>query len=331
MKDEIVTAILREMTALLNQDQLAALKETARAVLCSYDIQRRETAVRCVDQNGPDYLRTYLETIRQNGKSEGTIDQYQLHISRMLAYIGKDVQQIEDDDLIDYLHRYKQIRQVSGRYLNNMRLVFNSFFRWLQRRKVILRNPVDGLEPIKYRQTVKKPLSPEELEKVRCACEQERDLAIVEFLYSSAVRVSELTRLNREDIRWESDDVMVLGKGNKEREVYLNARAHLHLRQYLDSREDDNSALFVTARAPHERLTRAGVEYIIAGLGRAAGVENVHPHRFRRTAATDLLRMGMPIEQVQELLGHVKIETTRIYCTVTREQVRASHRRYMSA
>jgi len=331
MKDEIVTAILREMTALLNQDQLAALKETARAVLCSYDIQRRETAVRCVDQNGPDYLRTYLETIRQNGKSEGTIDQYQLHISRMLAYIGKDVQQIEDDDLIDYLHRYKQIRQVSGRYLNNMRLVFNSFFRWLQRRKVILRNPVDGLEPIKYRQTVKKPLSPEELEKVRCACEQERDLAIVEFLYSSAVRVSELTRLNREDIRWESDDVMVLGKGNKEREVYLNARAHLHLRQYLDSREDDNSALFVTARAPHERLTRAGVEYIIAGLGRAAGVENVHPHRFRRTAATDLLRMGMPIEQVQELLGHVKIETTRIYCTVTREQVRASHRRYMLA
>ena len=331
MKDEIVTAILREMTALLNQDQLAALKETARAVLCSYDIQRRETAVRCVDQNGPDYLRTYLEAIRQNGKSEGTIDQYQLHISRMLAYIGKDVQQIEDDDLIDYLHRYKQIRQVSGRYLNNMRLVFNSFFRWLQRRKVILRNPVDGLEPIKYRQTVKKPLSPEELEKVRCACEQERDLAIVEFLYSSAVRVSELTRLNREDIRWESDDVMVLGKGNKEREVYLNARAHLHLRQYLDSRADDNPALFVTAKAPHERLTRAGVEYIIAGLGRAAGVENVHPHRFRRTAATDLLRMGMPIEQVQELLGHVKIETTRIYCTVTREQVRASHRRYMSA
>ena len=331
MKDEIVMRVIQEMTPILNRDQLDSLKETIRAVLCGYDVQRRETAVRCVDQNGPDYLRTYLETIRQNGKSEGTIDQYRLHIGRMLAYIGKDVQQIEDDDLIDYLHRYKQIRQVSGRYLNNMRLVFNSFFRWLQRRKVILRNPVDGLEPIKYRQTVKKPLSPEELEKVGCAREQERDLAIVEFLYSSAVRVSELTRLNREDIRWKSDDVMVLGKGNKEREVYLNARAHLHLRQYLDSRTDNNPALFVTARAPHERLTRAGVEYIITELGRAAGVENVHPHRFRRTAATDLLRMGMPIEQVQELLGHVKIETTRIYCTVTREQVRASHRRYMSA
>ena len=285
----------------------------------------------CTDQNGQNYLQVFLETFRQNGKSEGTIGQYRLHIGHLLAYLGKNVEDIEDDDLIDYLHRYRQLRRVSGRYLNNMRLVFNSFFRWLQRRKVILRNPVDGLEPIKYRRTVKKPLSPEELEKVRCACERERDLAIVEFLYSSAVRVSELTRLNRDDISWQSDDVMVLGKGNKEREVYLNARAHLHLRQYLDSRTDDSPALFVSSRGQHKRLTRAGVEYILARLGQTAGVENVHPHRFRRTAATDLLRMGMPIEQVQELLGHVKIETTRIYCTVTREQVRSSHRRYMAA
>lgn len=331
MKDEIVSAILQEMMPLLNAGQLSALKETVRAQLCGYDIRKKETGIMCTDQDGPNYLRVFLEAFRQNGKSEGTISQYQLHISRMLAYIGKDVQKIEDDDLIDYMHKYKALRKVSGRYLNNMRLVFNSFFRWLQRRKVILRNPVDGLEPIKYRQTVKKPLSPEELEKVRCACERERDLAIVEFLYSSAVRVSELTALNREDICWQSDDVMVLGKGNKEREVYLNARAHLHLRQYLESRVDDNPALFVSEKSPHERLTRAGVEHILAVLGKNAGVDNVHPHRFRRTSATDLLRMGMPIEQVQELLGHTKIETTRIYCTVNKEQVRSSHRRYMAA
>lgn len=331
MKDEIVSAILQEMMPLLNDEQLAALKETVRAKLCVYDIKKKETALMCTDQNGQNYLQVFLETFRQNGKSEGTVEQYKLHLSRMLAYVAKNVEQIDDDDLIDYMHRYKQLRKVSGRYLNNMRLVFNSFFHWLQRKKVIQRNPVDGLEPIKYRQVVKKPLSPEELEKVRCACEQERDLAIVEFLYSSAVRVSELTALDRIDIRWESDEVLVLGKGNKEREVYLNARAHLHLKQYLDSRTDDNPALFVSTRAPHERLTRAGVEYIVARIGESAGVDNVHPHRFRRTSATDLLRMGMPIEQVQELLGHVKIETTRIYCTVTREQVRSSHRKYMSA
>lgn len=331
MKEEIVMEILREMAPLLSQGQLDALKEAVRAVLSGYEVQQRETSLMRTDQNGMNYLQVFLENFRQNGKSEGTIEQYRFHLSRMLSYIGRNVQEIEDDDLIDYMHKYKQLRKVSGRYLNSMRLVFNSFFRWLQRRKIILRNPVDGLEPIKYRQVVKKPLSPEELERVRCACGRERDLAIVEFLYSSAVRVSELTQLNREDIRWESDDVMVLGKGNKEREVYLNARAHYHLKLYLDSRTDDNPALFVSTRAPHERLTKAGVEHIVGEIGRMAGVENVHPHRFRRTAATDLLRMGMPIEQVQELLGHVKIETTRIYCTVTREQVRASHRRYMAA
>lgn len=331
MKEEIVMEILREMAPLLSQGQLDALKETVRAVLSGYEVQQRETSLMRTDQNGMNYLQVFLENFRQNGKSEGTIEQYRFHLSRMLSYIGRNVQEIEDDDLIDYMHKYKQLRKVSGRYLNSMRLVFNSFFRWLQRRKIILRNPVDGLEPIKYRQVVKKPLSPEELERVRCACGRERDLAIVEFLYSSAVRVSELTQLDREDIRWESDDVMVLGKGNKEREVYLNARAHYHLKLYLDSRTDDNPALFVSARAPHDRLTKAGVEHIVGELGRIAGVDNVHPHRFRRTAATDLLRMGMPIEQVQELLGHVKIETTRIYCTVTREQVRASHRRYMAA
>lgn len=331
MKDEIVLAILREMTPLLDSRQLTVLKETIRAQLCGYDICKKETALICTDNNGQNYLHVFLETFQQNGKSVGTIEQYRLHIGRMLSYIGKNVQEIEDDDLIDYMHKYRQVRQVSGRYLNNMRLVFNSFFRWLQRRRVIIRNPVDGLEPIKYRQTVKKPLSPEELERVRCACESERDLAIVEFLYSSAVRVSELIGLNRDDISWQSNDVMVLGKGNKEREVYLNARAHLHVRQYLDSRTDNNPALFVASKAPHKRLTRAGVEYILSRLGVAAGVENVHPHRFRRTSATDLLRMGMPIEQVQELLGHVKIETTRIYCTVTQEQVRSSHRRYMAA
>lgn len=331
MKDEIVSSVLQEMMSFLNNEQLIALKETLRAKLCKYDIKEKETGLMRIDNNAMNYLQVFVNSFRQNGKSEGTVEQYQGHLGRMLSYIGKNVQEIVDDDLIDYMHKYRQLRKVSGRYLNNMRLVFNSFFRWLQRRKVIQRNPVDGLEPIKYRQTVKKPLSPEELEKVRCACERERDLAIVEFLYSSAVRVSELTALNRDDICWESDDVMVLGKGNKEREVYLNARAHLHLRQYLESREDDNPALFVGEREPHERLTRAGVEYIIKKLGVAAGVDNVHPHRFRRTSATDLLRMGMPIEQVQELLGHTKIETTRIYCTVTKEQVKSSHRRYMSA
>lgn len=331
MKDEIVMAILQEMTPVLNQEQLNKLKEVVRVKLCGYEIRQQETALMCENQNWQNYLQIFLGRFKQNGKSEGTVEQYRFHLSRLFSYIGKNVEDISDDDLIMYMEKYKAIRKVSNRYMNNVRLVFNSFFRWLQRKKVIMRNPVDGLEPIKYKQAVKKPLSPEELERVRCACEQERDLAIVEFLYSSAVRVSELCRLNRDDICWESDDVMVLGKGNKEREVYLNARAHLHLKLYLESRTDDNPALFVGTRAPHKRLTKSGVRNILKKVGSAAGVSKVHPHRFRRTSATDLIRMGMPIEQVQELLGHTKIETTRIYCTVTKEQVRTSHRRYMAA
>lgn len=176
----------------------------------------------CADQNGQNYLRVFLDAFRQNGKSEGTIEQYQLHLSRMLSYVGKNVEDIEDYDLIEYMEKYKSIRKVSNRYMNNIRhLCLTAFSAGCSCKKVIMRNPVDGLEPIKYKQAVKKPLSPEELEKVRCACEQERDLAIVEFLYSSAVRVSELCRLNRDDICWESDDVMVLGKGNKERKCTL--------------------------------------------------------------------------------------------------------------
>lgn len=331
MKDEIVSAILQKMMPMLDCEQLATLKETIRVQLCGYDILRKETAVMCTNNNGQNYIQMFLETIRQSGKSSGTVEQYRGHLSKLIAYVGKNVQQIDDDDLIDYMHKYKQLRKVGSRYMNNMRLVFNSFFRWLQRKRIITINPVDALEPIKYKKAIKKPLSPEELEKVRCACERERDLAIVEFLYSSAVRVSELTALNRDDICWESNDVLVLGKGNKEREVYLNARAHVHLKQYLESRTDDNPALFVWDKAPYKRLKRCGIENIVKKIGCSAGVDNVHPHRFRRTSATDLLRMGMPIEQVQELLGHVKIETTRIYCTVTKEQVRASHRRFMAA
>ena len=183
----------------------------------------------------------------------------------------------------------------------------------------------------RHQRTVsKKPLSSAEVELIRSSCGSERDLSIVEYLYSTAVRASELLRLNRSDISFSKDDITVLGKGNRERVTYLNARAHIHLKNYLDSRTDDNPALFVSCKAPHKRLTRRGLEDIINRIATSAQVEHVHPHRFRRTNATDLLNAGMPIEQVQELLGHKSIETTRIYCTVSQESVRYNHKRYMN-
>lgn len=329
MENEVIMKVINRMMSVLNDTQLSILKESMQLVLCEYNITVKETSLTCTENNSLKYLYMFLDSFRINGKSEGSVKQYKLHLERFLLYINKNVEDINDNDVINYVYNYKEIRKVSQRYLNNIRLVMNSFFKWLQRKHIIVRNPVDGLEPIKYKTLIKTPLTAEELEKLRYACDNERDLAIIEFLYSSAVRVSELIKLDVTDIGWDNNDVIVLGKGNKEREVYINAKTNLHLKNYLDKRNDDNPALFVSLRKPYKRLTKSGIEYILKRIGKKAGVKNVHPHRFRRTSATDLLRMGMPIEQVQELLGHTKIDTTRMYCTISKEQVRASHRKYM--
>lgn len=329
MKDQIILEILHLLPQ-YTSDQLCEIKEAVRIVLCRYDISAKSTALQPVDTSGFRYLHMYLETCDQAGKSKGTINLYQFHISHFLSYTNKDVSQICDDDVYTYLYTYRHRRTVSNSYLNQIRLILNVFFKWLVKKRIRTSNPVESLDPVKSQKKLKKPLSSEEVELIRSSCESERDLAIVECLYSTAVRASELLRLNRTDISFSKDDITVLGKGNKERVTYLNARAHIHLKNYLDSRTDDNPALFVGYKAPHDRLTRRGLEDIINRISDAAGVKNVHPHRFRRTSATDLLTAGMPIEQVQELLGHKSIETTRIYCTVTQEAVRYNHKRYMN-
>lgn len=329
MKDQIILEILHLLPQ-YTSDQLSEIKDAVRMVLCKYDISAKSTSLQSVDNSGLRYLHLYLETCEQAGKSKGTITLYQFHISHFLSYTNKDISLITDDDVYTYLYNYRHQRTVSNAYLNQIRLILNVFFKWLIKKRLITANPLDAIDPVKYQKRLKKPLSSAEVELIRSSCESERDLAIVECLYSTAVRASELLRLNRSDISFAKDDITVLGKGNKERVTYLNARAHIHLKNYLDSRTDDNPALFVSCKAPHDRLTRRGLEDIINRISETAGVKGVHPHRFRRTSATDLLTAGMPIEQVQELLGHKSIETTRIYCTVTQEAVRYNHKRYMN-
>jgi len=329
MKEQIILEILHLLPQ-YTSDQLYEIKEAVRVVLCKYNISSKETSLQVVDTSSLHYLQMYLEACAQAGKSKGTINLYRFHISHFLSYANKDITQITDDDVYTYFYKYRHQRTVSNSYLNQIRLNLNVFFKWLIKKRLVLSNPMDAIDAVKCQKKIKKPLSSEEVELIRSACESERDLAIVECLYSTAVRASELLQLNRSDISFTKDDITVLGKGNKERVTYLNARAHIHLKNYLESRTDNNPALFVSCKAPHERLTRRGLEDIINRISSAAGVDKVHPHRFRRTSATDLLRAGMPIEQVQELLGHKNIETTRIYCTVTQESVRYNHKRYMN-
>ncbi len=327
MVEQIVSKVLQGMLG----KGLEELKNVLYCVLAGYDITQKSTELQVVDDSWKQELGAFLIRKRVEGRSEGTISQYNQHLTRMLQYINKPVREITEADLFMYISMYKKQRNVSGGYLDNIRLVFSSFFGWLNNKGYISGNPAAGLDPIKAEKKIKKPLSDIELEVLRRKCSLERDIALIEFLYSTGVRVSELTALNRQDIDFNNMDAVVYGKGAKERETFLTAASCMHLKEYLDSRTDDNEALFVSLKAPYERLTVSGVEEILRRLGKATGIDKVHPHRFRRTMATNILNKGMPIEEVKEILGHVKLDTTLIYCQVNKENVKHHHRKYMSA
>lgn len=327
MIEQLVEKILQAMAGRDSGD----LKGVLYCVLVGYEITEKTTEVRRMEESWEKELCDFLVRKRVEGRSEGTVGQYSLHLRRMLQYINKPVQEITGADLFAYIAMYKQKRGVSGVYLDNIRLVCSSFFGWLNDKGYIAKNPASGLDPIKKEKRIKKPLSDTELETLRRRCTLERDISIIEFLYSTGVRVSELVALNRQDVDFDNMRVVVYGKGAKERETYLTAAACMHLKKYLDSRSDSSDALFVSLKAPHERLTVSGVEELLRKLGKSTGISKVHPHRFRRTMATNILNKGMPIEEVKEILGHVKLDTTLIYCQVNRENVRHNHKKYMSA
>ena len=300
-------------------------------VMYDYSVSEKETGIIVRQPDGYAYLEKFLLSKSSAGLSHKTLDNYRLTISMFLDSINKPLTELSDDDFIYYLEKYRQIRQVSFSRIKNMQSALSSFFSWLHKKRYIPSNPVAQLDSIKLPKTIKKPFSDEERELLKIQCEQLRDLALMEFLYSTGVRVSELTALNRSDINFASNDVTVFGKGFKERETYITPSASIYLKMYLDSRIDDNPALFVSLHKPYRRLSKNGIERMLRELGRRTGVNNVHPHRFRRTMATNALNRGMPIEQVSRLLGHTKLDTTQIYCSVSQENVRMSHKKYLSA
>ncbi len=331
MKMELIDKILQRMSKALNTEQLQELKAAMIIALDSVQIIEEHTELSTEVLDNGDYARKYLQALLIAGKSEGTIRQYALHIRMLFDDIRKPIQDITDDDLMTHLAKQKFSRNLSNRYLNNKRKAFRSFFGWLRRKKLIPEDPAILLDQIKYDSTIKKPYSDEEREKIRCSCSQERDLALVDMLYSTAARVSEIEKLNRADIDFVESGCIVHGKGGKERTVYLNATAAYHLQTYLQTRTDDNPALFVSSRKPHNRLTANGIRQILHKLGNLAGVANVHPHRYRRTALTNASNRGMPLQDVQMLAGHANPNTTMIYCTVDKDKVKAEHKMYLAA
>lgn len=322
--------VLRKMQGMLDDVQLRELKGVLNIVFAGCELVE-ETGIRVIDRSWETDMDDFLMSKALGGLSPDTVDRYRYELTRLLSYVNKAVGNVLDTDISGYLRAYKHVRQVCNNTLKGVRAIYNSFFVWLRDRGRISRNPMALVEGIKVESKLRKPYSDEEREMLMRTCKTLRDKAMVEFLYSTAVRVSELSKLNRSDIKFSNKELVVMGKGSKERKVYLNERTHMYLREYLQSRTDDNDALFVWTKAPYKRLTKAGIEDIIRRTARRAGVENAHPHRFRRTAATNALNRGMPLQEVSAFMGHANVQTTMMYCTVDQESVQYHHKMYLSA
>ena len=331
MMEQKIMEVLRRMQAILDEACLRDLKTVLQVVFEGCEISQEKRELRVPDRSWAIDLEEYLMSKALEGKSPGTVDRYRYELQRLLSYVNKAVRDITEGDISGYMRAYKAIRQVSNQTLKNVRAVYSSFFAWLRDRDRIRRNPMALVEAIKVEQKIRKPYTDEEREMLLRNCSTLRDKAMMEFFYSTAVRVAELAALNRDDIRFTSKDLIVLGKGSKERRVYLNDRTNLYMKEYLDSRTDGSPALFVSTRRPHSRLSKTGIEDIIRRTGQRAGVEKAHPHRFRRTSLTNALNRGMPLQEAMVMAGHAKPETTMGYCTVDQEGVKYHHQKYLSA
>ena len=271
----------------------------------------------------------FLEAKKVEGCSDRTLKEYKISAEKLIGTVKKKIENITTEDIRNYLKDYQSINNCSNATIDNHRRNLSSMFTWLENEDYILKSPMRRIAKIKTKKSVKKTVSDEDMEILKDNCNNKRDLAIIDLLDSTGIRVGELVNLNREDINLEKRECIVLGKGNKERKVYFNARTKVHLKDYLESRKDTNDALFVTLDNPYDRLKISGVEIRLRKLGRKLNIERVHPHKLRRTMATRAISKGMPVEQVQKLLGHNQIDTTMQYAMVNNEDVKYSHRKYL--
>ncbi|HUM62763.1 MAG TPA: tyrosine-type recombinase/integrase [Anaerolineaceae bacterium] len=329
MKDKLITDIQASLVSVLNTAQLEEVRRSLTYHLQNVEVTVRRDSSPQENVENNELNDVFIAAKRIEGCSEKSLKYYSSTIHKMLAAISKPVREINTDDLRRYLANYQKEHSSSKVTIDNMRRIYSSFYGWLEDEDYILKSPVRRIRKIKTEKTIKDTFSDEGLEQLRDACEEIRDLALVDLLASTGMRVGELVQINREDINFHERECVVLGKGSSERVVYFDARAKIHLLNYLESRSDDNPALFVSLTLPRERLQIGGVETRLREIGKRADMQKVHPHKFRRTLATRAIDKGMPIEQVQRLLGHVKIDTTMHYAMVNQANVKNSHRKFI--
>lgn len=327
MKEIIKNEVLQSMIHLLRDDQYEKLKEVLDMVLVNYKIEEIKDEL-----NGEDnqhYVESFLSSKRLEGCSEKTLHYYESTIQIVLNTIQKHVKHITTDDLRKYLTDYQNVHKSSRVTIDNIRRILSSFFSWLEDEDYIVKSPARRIHKVKSATTIKETYSDESLELMRDNCNSLRDLALIDILASTGMRVGELVLLNIDDINFNERECVVFGKGDKERIVYFDARTKIHLQNYIDSRSDENKALFVSMRKPYNRLTIGAIETIVRNIGKQLEIPKAHPHKFRRTLATKAIDKGMPIEQLQKLLGHQKIDTTLQYAMVKQSNVKIAHKRYI--
>lgn len=327
MKKELIAEIEKKMESHLNGEQRSHLHMVLSMCLSNVLVAPIENSVE--EKNNKELTSLFLSAKKVEGCSERTIYYYNTTINGLFKRIEKRVNQITTTELRQYLAEYPSMNQCSKETIDNIRRILSSFFSWLEEEDHIVKSPMRRIHKVKTSIKVKSTYSDENLERLRDGCKENRDLAIIDLLDSTGMRVGELVKLNRDDINFNERTCIVFGKGDKEREVYFDARTKIHLQNYLNSREDNNPALFVSLLKPNNRLKISGVEIRLRELGRMFNMEKVHPHKFRRTLATRAIDKGMPIEQVQHLLGHQKIDTTLEYAMVDQANVKYSHKKYL--
>ena len=326
MKEQLISQVQQQMLPFLNNEQLSKLRAAMEYCLHGLEITVTDQPQ---EQEQPNAVAAFIVAKRIEGCSEKTLTYYRKTIEAMTAGIGKTPQQITTDDIRQYLTAYQVQRKSSKVTIDNIRRILATFYSWLEDEDYIVKSPVRRIHKVKTAKVIKDTYTDEALELMRDNCGTLRDLAIIDLLASSGMRVGEMVALNRDDINFNERECVVFGKGSKQRLVYFDARTKIHLQNYLDSRTDSDPALFVTLRAPFQRLQIGGVEVRLRELGKRLLIPKVHPHKFRRTLATSAIDKGMPIEQVQQLLGHQKIDTTMHYAMVKQQNVKLAHRKYI--
>lgn len=321
--EDTIKYILVDMDEYLTANQSQKLQRVLTSRLAS-----QTKSVSSVSNS--NYLAMFLNAKKIEGCSERTLSYYKTTVEKLLDRITDPIRKVTTDDIREYLANYQGLNDCSKTTIDNIRRNISSFFTWLEEEDYIIKSPMRRIHKIKTTKTVKEVISDEEIEKMRDKCKNLRDLAIIDLLYSTGIRIGELVRLNIDDIDFEERECIVFGKGDKERRVYFDAKTKIHLMSYINSRFDTNPALFVTLDAPYNRLQISGVEIRLRRLGRELGINKVYPHKFRRTMATRAIDKGMPIEQVQKLLGHSQIDTTMHYAIVNQTNVKVAHRKFIA-